>query len=396
MTGQRILIVAGEASSDAHGAGLVRALEGLGLKASFYGIGGPALERAGMRMLGRSEDLAVVGIIEALRVIPQALRLLWRMKRELEQNPPDLFLPIDAPEFNLRLARAAQRNGVPILYFIAPQLWAWRPGRVRILRECVRELLVLFPFEEHWFRERGVPTTHIGHPLVDTSRHHGYPADLRERLGAKGSSPLGLLLPGSRRVEVRRHLPILAEAAAMIQRREPSIRWVLRQADTLEESCYRPHAERAGIQLRSEPLFDLAAVADVAVAVSGTASFETALMGTPTVVVYRVNPLTWWLARRIVRVPWISMANLVSARPILPELLQNDCSPGRIADEVEALLRNAQRRDQMRHDLLKMRAEFGSSGAYERAAARVMAHLRPGESCAQGATAAAAGEGEGR
>ena len=396
MAGQRILIVAGEASSDAHGAGLVHALEGLGLQASFYGIGGPALERAGMRLLGRSEDLAVIGIIEALGVIPGALRLLRRLRREFEQNPPDLFLPIDSPEFNLRLARAARRKGIPILYFIAPQMWAWRPRRVRILRECVRELLVLFPFEENWFRERGVATTHVGHPLVDAARAYSCPADIRERFGASGSSPLGLLLPGSRRGEVRRHLPFMAEAAVKVRRREPSIRWVLRKADELEESCYQPHAERAGIQLRSEPLFDLAAAADVAVAVSGTASFETSLMGTPTVVVYRVNPLTWWLARRIVRVPWISMTNLVAARPILPELLQSDCSPGRIADEVEALLRDSQRRDRMRLDLLRMREGFGSSGAYERAAARVMAHLRPVESCALGGTGGSGARGAGR
>lgn len=375
MPERRVLIVAGEASSDAHGAGILRALQQCGLEVSFYGVGGPALEAAGMRLLARYDDLAVVGLFETIGVLPRAIRLLGRLRAEITRRPPDLFLPIDSPEINLRLTRSARRSGVPVVYFIAPQLWAWRARRVRILRDCIRELLVLFPFEEEWFERRGVPTTYVGHPMVDAARAHSPAAEIRRRSTDREGQAVGLLLPGSRPGEVRRHLPQLASAAKLLRRRVPGLRWVLRMADDLDEEFYQPWAAKAAIELRRDPLFDLSAGADVAVAASGTASFEVSLMGTPTVVVYRMNRLTWWLARRMVRVPWVSMTNLAAGKPVLPELLQDACTPERIAAEVEGLIGDPVRRARMRQDLLGLREGFGKRGAYARAAERVMIRL---------------------
>ncbi|MBD3237860.1 MAG: lipid-A-disaccharide synthase [Candidatus Eisenbacteria bacterium] len=366
----RILLVAGEASGDAHGAGLVAALRARAPALRFCGVGGPRMEAAGVELLGRSEALAVVGLVEVLGHLPRVMRLFRRLTRRLRRDPPDLFVPIDAPDFNLRLAARAVRRGVPVVYFVAPQMWAWRPERAEQMRRRARELLVLFPFEEDWFRSRGVPVTYVGHPLVDAAR-----ARIEGDAPAGGAAEGGLLLPGSRRSEVTRHLPALFGAVDRLQTRFPELPWTLRLADGLEDSFYRRWRWPRSVRASREPIFDLAARSRVAICASGTASFEVALMGTPMVVVYRVSPLTWQLARRLVRVPWVSMANLAAGEAIVPELIQSRCAPQPIAAEVRALLDDPARAQMMRGKLTRLREAFGPAGAYGRAAERVLAHL---------------------
>jgi lipid-A-disaccharide synthase len=381
----RILIVAGEASSDAHGAGLLRALREQGWEGEAYGVGGPQLAAAGARLIADQRDLAVVGLFEVVGRLPRILRLLARLRTEIRARPPDLFLPVDTPEFNLRLVALAAARGVPVVYFIAPQLWAWRPGRARGLRRAVRELLVIFPFEEPWFRERRVPATYVGNPLVDAARAQRAlaPRD-REPRDATAASPgvpnpagarIGLMLPGSRPGEIRRHLPPLIDARRDLERRGEAIRWWLRAAPGLADDFYARWIEGEGIELRREPIAQLAARCDVTVAASGTASFEAALAGTPLVVIYRVHPLTWRLARRLVRVPWVAMANLTLERAVVPELLQDACTGPRIAHEVSRLLNDEAANEGMRRDLAALDGRFGPAGAYARAASRVRAHL---------------------
>ncbi len=399
---RRVLIVAGEASSDAHGAGLVRALRARGIAARFYGVGGPALAAEGVRLLARYDELAVVGLFEALAVLPRALRLMNELKRSIRRDPPDLFLPVDSPEINLRLAHAAAHRGVPVVYFVAPQVWAWRAGRVRQIRRDVRELLVLFPFELQWFADRAVRATYVGHPLVEAAAARladdGEPAAVTgAALAAERAAPPEppgvevLLLPGSRPGEVRRHWPVMAAAIAALRSgargalRGPEglapvglggrLRCRLRMADALIEAHYQPWARQAGVELCRAPVFDLARAADLVVAASGTASFEASLMEAPTIVVYRVSPMTWWLARRLVRVPHVAMANLAAGEAILPELLQGDLTPAHLAGAMAGLLADPARRAAMRSALGRMRGTFGPPGAYERAAQRVAAHL---------------------
>lgn len=381
----RVLIVAGEASGDAHGAGLVRAVHERRPAVRFAGIGGPAMAAAGVEVIGRAEDLAVVGLTEVIGRLPAVLRLLGRMRAEIRRNPPDLLVPIDAPDFNLRLTSFAAQRGVPVVYFIAPQLWAWRANRVRQLRRNVRELLVMFPFEEKWFSERGVNTRYVGHPRVDEARvlSAAKQADTRQQADSDSAvSHTGLLLPGSRRGEIARHLPIMAQATRLIGRTQPQLTWRLRAAPGIEDSFYARDLRDTRIALSRDPLLELAANATVAVAASGTASFEAALMGTPLVVIYRLSPLTWQLARRMVRVDWVAMANLSAGRAIVPELLQDECRAERIAAEVQALLTDSARRERMRADLSALREVFGPPGAYARAAERVLYHL---DQAAQGA-----------
>lgn len=420
MGARRVLIVAGEASSDARGAGLVRALRARGVEAEFFGVGGPALAAEGVTLLARYDRLAVVGLFEALAVVPRALRLLGELKAEIRRRPPDLFLPVDSPEINLRLARVAAERGVPVVYFVAPQVWAWRPGRVRQIARYVRELLVLFPFEVEWFRSRGVCVTYVGHPLADAAAERlaraaaGSAAPQVPPGGAgprwRGPTAPGgpceiLLLPGSRPGEVRRHVPVMAAAADRLRRLGVSaacaaadaasgaapgaggagpaagssgaleLRLRLRMADALDERDYQPWAGDAGIALCRDDLLGLAGAADLVVAASGTASLEASLMEAPTIVIYRVSPMTWWLARRLVRVPHVAMANLAAGRAILPELLQEDCTPERLAAEMAALLGDVPRRAAIGAALAGVRRAFGPPGAYERAAERVAAHL---------------------
>lgn len=383
MSDARLLTVAGEASSDAHAAGLLTALRRAGWRGECDAVGGPALAAAGARLIADHRDLAVVGVSEALERLPRILRLLERLKREIRRHPPDLFLPVDTPEFNLRLLPVAASRRVPVVYFVAPQLWAWRPGRIRALRGAVRELLVLFPFEEPWFRERGVPATYVGHPLVDRARALREESAVGGATGAATStSAVGaeegdtvLLLPGSRASEVRHHLPALAGAVRLLRASRPRLRWRLRRAPGLDASRYQPWAEQAGIELTDAPVLELAAQARLTLAASGTASLEAALAGSPLVVVYRVSPASWWIARRLVRVPHVAMANLALGRAVVPELLQSDCTAERIAEEAAGLLDEPARAARMRAELAELDARFGPSGALTRAAARVLAHL---------------------
>lgn len=376
----RVMLVAGEASGDAHGAGMARALRAAGCDAQLFGVGGAAMAAAGVELQPGSQDLAVVGLTEVIGRLPRVLRLMRRLAAEIRRDPPDLFVPIDAPEFNLRLAAVAARRGVPVVYFVAPQVWAWRARRVGVLRRCVRELLVLFPFEPEWFAARGVRATFVGHPLIDELEAFrpdpGLPADL----GLTDGDTLGVMLPGSRPGEIARHLPIFGAAAQRLRARFPRLRWVVRQAPGVPDEAYEPWARDGTLALRRDAVIALASAAQIVVSASGTASFEAALTTTPLIVVYRVSPVTWALARRLVRVPWVSMANLTAGRAIVPELLQHDLTPERLAEAVADLLEDPARRQGMRAELAAVRRRFEARGAYARAAERVLAHLsREGE-----------------
>ncbi len=379
MRGAEILLAAGEASGDAIGAGLVAALRARGVEARFRGVGGPAMAAAGVELLGDSRDLAVVGVFEVATQLPRILTLMQRVRSEMRRHPPDLFVPIDSPDFNFRLACTARACGIPVVYCVAPQLWAWRARRVRALRRDVHELLVLFPFEEAWFRSRGVNATYVGHPLVDAIRSFRPDPALSARLGIPGQEGFGLLLPGSRPGVVRRHMPVLRAATQRLATRFPGLRWLVRQAAEVPAQAYGTWVDGERVQLTKESVFELATAARVVVSASGTASFEAALTGTPLLVFYRVAALTWALAHRMVSVPWIAMANLASERSIVPELLQGDFTAQRVASEVTGLLTDNDRRARMRDDLLALRERFGPPGAFARAAERIAAALQWGK-----------------
>jgi lipid-A-disaccharide synthase len=367
-----VLIVAGEASGDLYGGLLMRAMSGV----RFTGVGGPSMRGAGLAPLGDASALGVTGLLEVARHFGSIWRA-WRCVVAALESPadrPDLAILIDYPDFNLRVAARARRAGVPVLYFISPQVWAWRRGRVKRMKSTVSRMLVILPFEEALYREAGVPVSFVGHPLLDLVHPSRTKVQERARLGLDPGRPLLALLPGSRRNEIAAHLPPLVEAAAILRSefRDLQILLVVAPTASRSEMEARLRALPAAAPpplLVSEDRYDAVAASDLALVASGTATLETALLGVPMVIVYRMHPLSFALARRLSHLTQIGMPNLIAARAVVPELVQDRCTGKDIAAEARALLTDPGRLARMRADLLEVRGRLGAPGAIGRAAA---------------------------
>lgn len=330
------------------------------------GLGGEHLAGCGLISEVALDKLAVMGFAEVIRLIPFFFRLLGRLTRIFRTWQPDRVLLVDYPGLNLRLARKAKRMGIPVTYYVSPQVWAWGSGRILTIRDTVDQMLVLFDFEKTLYDEAGVDAVHVGHPLVDevapTMTAHSFRREVR-----LDDRPLLALLPGSRPQEVRRHLPVMIRAAAMVEGVSPVV-------------GLAPGIDPAGIPAPvpwTHRVYDLLACADAAVVASGTATLEAALLGTPLVVVYRTHALNALLARRILTIPYVAMANVVAGRQIVPECLQGEFTPPRVAAEVTRILRNDAVRQQMRRDLKDVARRLGPPGASMRAAQVLASRLRP-------------------
>ena len=373
----RIAIVAGEASGDLHGAGLVESLRRRRPALSFSGMGGRRMAAAGVHLLADAGETAVVGLTEVWekrRALRTALRTL---RGHLEDSRPALLICIDFPDFNLLLARTAHRLGVPVCYFISPQVWAWRRGRVRTIRRLVRKMLVLFPFEESLYRDAGVDVSFVGHPLLDALATVPPREGCRERLGvAEGATVLGLL-PGSRAAEIRRHLPLLLEAAGKIRAEAPDVVPLLGLSETADRSAADAVIATAGVpvQVVQGRTPEVMRAADFLLAVSGTVTLEAAILGTPMLITYRVGALTWWLGRLLVRVRCVGLPNLVAGEIIVPELLQYDATADRLAGAALRILRSPVRQAEMRRSLAEVGRRLGQPGAMDRAAREVLSLL---------------------
>jgi lipid-A-disaccharide synthase len=360
----RVLLVAGEASGDLHGAALVRALRRRVPDIDVAGVGGPRLRAAGMRVLVDTEHVATMGLVEVVGTLGRLLRTYRRLLRFLATERPRLVVLIDYPEFNLRLARRAKRRGVPVFYFVAPQVWAWRRGRVRAIVERVDKLGVVFPFEPDLYNDRRHLAEFIGHPLLDVVRPTRPPAETRARYGLDPERPVLALLPGSRKKEVRYLLPPMRSAAARLA----SEGW--QPIVALAESLAPVDLEEAvggalGIPVAHGDTYDVVAAADAAIVASGTATLETALLGCPMVIVYRMASLTFWIARCLVDVNWIGMPNIILQRSVFPELVQSAATPEAMAAAVRDV---RARRAEVGAALAQLRTRLGTPGAAERAA----------------------------
>jgi len=370
----RIAIVAGEASGDLHGAGLVEALRRHAPRLAFSGMGGVRMRAAGVRLLADAGETAVVGVSELWekrRALRSALRAL---RGHLAEASPALLICIDFPDFNLLLARTARRLGIPVCYFISPQVWAWRRGRVRTIRRLVRKMLVLFPFEETLYRAAGVDVAFVGHPLLDTLATVPPRERCRERLGvADGVKVLGLL-PGSRAAEIRRHLPLLLEAAGRVRAEESGVAVLLGLSDMADRPAVEAAVARArvAVQVIQGRTHEVMRAADFLLAVSGTVTLEAAILETPMLITYRLGPVSAWLARLLIRVPFVGLPNLVAERAIVPELLQRDATPGRLAATALDVLRSLGRQGAMRAALADVRRRLGEPGALDRAAREIV------------------------
>ncbi len=358
-----VAVVAGEASGDLHAGRLVAALRGLAPDVEVWAVGGEGLRAAGARVVFGSEALAGMGLVEAAGRLPALVRARAEVLRRFEAAPPDLFVPVDFGGLNLRLARAARRRGIRVVYFIPPKVWAWGRWRVRALREGVTEALVVLPFEEAFLRDAGVPARYVGSPVAD----HVAGRRWRPEPGRVG------VLPGSRRGEILRIGPLLAGAAALLARgrdlrfsvaRAPGVdpRWL---DETLE--LLGPGAEVV------DDALEVMERSTLVLAASGTATLECALVGVPHVVAYRVSPVTYLVGRVLVRVPFMSLPNLIAGRAVVPELIQRPASE--VAAAAEPLLEDGPARARVLRGLDEVRRAVGAPGASERAARRVLAHL---------------------
>jgi lipid-A-disaccharide synthase len=362
---RRIMIVAGEASGDIYGADLVSEALKLAPDLHFFGIGGARMRETGVDTLVDSGVMAVVGLVEVIRhfdVISAAFRKLEQL---LLNDPPDLLILIDYPGFNLRLAKVAKRARVKVLYYISPQIWAWRRGRVKKIARLVDHMAVILPFEAPFYEQAGVPVTFVGHPmldLVDVSLDRSAAA---ASFNLDPSRKVVGLFPGSRRSETERLLPVIIAAAARLKERFPDIQFILPLASTLDDSDIAPQLAAANIEaaITRERIHDMIRACDAVISVSGTVTLEIALVGTPMVIIYKLAPLTYQLAKRLVKVPNIGLCNIVAGETVVRELVQDQANPAAIAAEVGKLLTDRTYHDAIALKLGDVRAKLGRGGA---------------------------------
>lgn len=357
----RIFISAGEASGDLYASKLVEVLKARHPRAEFFGCAGPLMQAAGVRPVVDQRSLAVVGIIEVIPHIPRILREMNKLARTCAADPPDVAILTDSPSFHLPLARKLKRQGISVVYLVAPQAWAWKQGRVRTMRATLSHVLCIFPFEEGFFRKHGVPAVYIGHPLSRLAKPVLTRAAFCSKLGVPEVSRVVALLPGSRHGEVARHLPILLEAAKLIRSRHP-VTFVLPLpvGFDLQNTTFWEPVRAESIKVIEGHTWDALAQAELALAASGTVTVEGAMLGTPMVTFYRVNALSWYLQRWRVRTPFLTMVNLVAGRQIVPELIQDQMTADRIAAEALKLLDDVDAMQSMRAGLAEVAKKLGS------------------------------------
>jgi lipid-A-disaccharide synthase len=371
----RIMVSCGEPSGDLYAAALTTEIRHRVAGAEIFGFGGPHLSAAGGRLVGDFHGLSVTGITAPLRVIPNYLAMLRRLVRAARERRPDVFVAIDFPDFNFVLMRRLHRLRIPVVYYIGPQLWAWRAGRMRTMQRYVDRVLVIFPFEEDLYRHAGVPVQFVGHPLIEMARAHRPRAAFLADHGLVPEAPTVALLPGSRRSELHRIVPGLAAALPLIRDQVPGVQFVIAAAPGLAEDLFAPL--RSGPDAGRPVLVrdrtdDVIGAADVVITASGTATVQSALHERPMVVVYRLPALEYRIGRRFVTVKDVAMANLVAGERIVPELIQDEFTPGNVARETVALLTDAGRHARTRHALRRVRERLGTAGASGRAADAVL------------------------
>jgi lipid-A-disaccharide synthase len=368
------MISAGEASGDRLGAGLARSLRRLHPGVELLGMGGDEMANAGVRLVQHAAEVAVVGFVEVVRHLPTIRRAMARVENAVRDERPDVLVPVDFPDFNLRLAARVKGSGVPIVYYVSPQVWAWRRGRVRTMRDLVRRMLVLFPFESAFYEAEGVPATFVGHPAA-ASRDRASRGDVLPRVGLDPRAPVVALLPGSRVGEAGRLFPILLAAADALRRTHPAAQFVVPRASTIPPGFLEAIAARANagaVAIREGVYPAILDVADAGAVASGTATLDAALAGLPFVAFYRMQFLSYFIAKALVRVDHIALPNLVAGGRIVPELVQGACTPQAIADQLAAFLDDRSQADALRLGLSGVRDRLRGDGAFDRAAAAVL------------------------
>lgn len=369
----KILISAGEASGDIHAAAVTAALKRIDNTTEVFGMGGDELRAAGGEVLFDIKEHGVMGFVEVIKKLPDLFKLRRDFARVMDERKPDCLVVVDYPGFNMKLAKVAHDKGIPVVSYIAPSAWAWNKGRAKNVAKIVDKVACIFPFEYDVYKEAGAPVEFVGHPLLDIVHPAMERAEAEAWVGKEPDRPLVLLMPGSRLMEIEKMLPILLEGAKLLKKQMPQVQFAMPRAGTIPMELLQSKIKASGLQIRITEghNYDLFSVADLALATSGTVTLEAALCGLPSVIVYRTSALNAFIARRVINIPNIGLPNIVAGRQILPELLQEDFTPAKVANTAMELLA-PERRVQLEANLAFMKARLGEPGAVNRVAQLIL------------------------
>ena len=369
----RILISAGEASGDLYAGAVTRGIKQLNPEAEVFGMGGDCLREAGGEVLFDIKDHSLMGFVEVLKKLPDVWKLRNAFIDLMEKRKPDVLLTIDYPGFNMRLAKLAKERGINVVYFIAPQVWAWRPGRAADVAKVTDKIACIFPFECDFYKSYGADIEFIGHPLVDTVKPSLSRKEAEELAGKRTGHPLILLMPGSREMEIQRLLPVMLDAVKILKQKRPELDFAIPRAATIAKEILEDSVRQAGLNIRliEGHNYDVMSVADLAIVTSGTVTLEAAMCGLGCEILYKSSPVSFWIAKRVVKIPNIGLPNTVAGRQIEPELLQDDCTPDKIASTALELL-EPERFAQLQRDLMEVKDKLGEPGAVKRVAELVL------------------------
>lgn len=370
------MLLAGEASGDLHGAHLVQALRKLHPESAFFGAGGKKMEEAGVRLDYNLAEKAVVGFTEVLKNLSEFKKIFNDLSRKCAEEKPDAVILIDYPGFNLRFAKVAKRLGIRVVYYISPQVWAWGGWRIPTIRETVDQMIVVFAFEQVFYKRHGIRAEFVGHPLLDLIQ----PKQEKIRLLSELAIPHGMrligLLPGSRKKEVSTLFPVMCEASRILKQKHPDLHFLVFKSSTLSEEVYKKFSVQGlPITFVQDEEYEYRNLLDFALVASGTATLETAILGKPMVILYKVSPLNYFLLRPLIRIPYIGLVNVVTGEKIVPECLQNDATPQKVAETAMGYLENPSKLENMRRSLGKVKESLGEPGAASRTAELILKGL---------------------
>lgn len=372
--GKHIFIVAGEASGDAHAGRVIDAIRTRQPDCFIEGVGGESMRRAGVSLLHDHSELSVMGLVEVIRRYPAIKRIFNNVVQHLQRQPPDLLVLVDYPGFNLKLAKKAHKLGIPVLFYISPKVWAWRAGRIKQIKRYVDHMAVLFPFEKTLYRQHDVPVTCVGHPLVDAVKSDLSQSQAREKLGLPINQRVIGLFPGSRRSEVDVLLPIMLAAAKRIHQRHFDFNLVLPLAPGLDPAVIEQHLQHTSLPVYvvRDDFYDVIKSCDAIVAASGTVTLEIALLGVPHLIAYKVSPLSYCILKRLVKIPYVGLCNIVTGKNLVAELIQDDVSAVRLDQKLAALVAHPQSHESAAEVQQQVREALGPSGAADNTARLIL------------------------
>ncbi len=384
-----IMIIAGEASGDLHGSSLASSLKAIDPDLRLIGMGGEKMIKAGVESYRNIEDLSVIGLGEVLSNLGKFKAVFRFLAGKLDSEKPDCVVLIDYPEFNLRFAKEAKKRNIPVVYYISPQIWAWRKGRVKIVKKFIEKMIVIFAFEKEFYEKEAVAAEFVGHPLLDVVKPRSSREDFLKEQGLADNKKIVALLPGSRQIEVIRNLPVMVKAAEIIKNRSgDDIQFVIAKPKEIKEEIYAEILKNYGLKPKiiEDYPYDCINAADLVLVASGTATLETAILERPMLIIYKVSLLTWLVGKMLVKIPDIGLVNIVAGVRIVPEFVQFDATPEKIADEAIGLISSPEKINEIKAKLRAVREKLGSPGASNRAAESILPCLSPvgrgkGEGC---------------